>query len=383
MKVPQFMPFVDLQEWESIKNCFEINWITEGPKSKQFVDELCKITNVKYGVLAPNGTLALYLGLRALGIGPGDEVIVPTFTFIASANAVEMTGAKPVFVDVHPDDLQIDISKCNELITKNTVAIMPVHLYGFAANMDEVITFASENEILVIEDAAQALGVEWNNKRCGSFGDVACFSFFADKTITTGEGGFVGTNDKNIYDQLLYLRNQGRLNRGSFIHPEIGYNFRMTDIQSAIGLSQLTRFNFIKQRKSKIFDTYVELLANEDWLEVIKPKKEVTSHIPFRTIIMLKHEKNDDLMEYLTSNDIETRTLFYPIDKQPCYQLNSNQILNSNAEYAYDHGICLPSYVALEDEQIKFVCDTIKNYKNELHLFKNRTKLAFSSNTSG
>ena len=239
MKVPQFMPYVGLEEWKAIKPCFEENWITEGPRSKIFAEKLCKKIGCKYGVFANNGTLALYLGLRALGIKKGDEVIVPNFTFIASANAIEMTGATPVFCDINEDDLQINIDDCKKLISRKTKAIMPVHLYGFASNMDNVMEFAKKHKLLVIEDAAQALGIKWNKKGCGSFGDVATFSFFADKTITTSEGGFVCTNDEKIYKKLLYLRNQGRINRGSFIHPEIGYNFRMTDIQAAIGLKQL------------------------------------------------------------------------------------------------------------------------------------------------
>ena len=238
-KIPQFQPFLDNREYEAIKSCFDLNWVTEGPKSKEFVDKLCKMMNVKYGVLAPNGTLSLYMALKVLGIGKGDEVIVPNFTFIASANAIDMVGAKPVFCDIQESDLHIDIKKAEKLITCRTKAIMPVHIYGMACNMDEVIEFAKKHKLKVVEDAAQAVGVNWNGKQAGTFGDIGSFSFFADKTLTTGEGGLVVTDNEELYNKLLYIRNQGRLNRGSFIHPEIGYNFRMTDLQTSIGLVQI------------------------------------------------------------------------------------------------------------------------------------------------
>ena len=374
MKVPQFMPYVDMTEWEAVKGCFEDNWITEGPKSKEFNKKLCDIIGCKYGVFANNGTLALYLGLRAIGVGPGDEVIVPDFTFIASANAIEMTGATPVFCDVG-DDLQISIEDCKKLVSRKTKAIMPVHIYGFAANMDEVMSFAKQNNLLVIEDAAQALGIKWNGKGCGSFGDVATFSFFADKTITTAEGGFVCTDDEEIYEKLLYLRNQGRINRGSFVHPEIGYNFRITDIQAAIGLRQLEKFDEIISKKVKNYNLYRELLSGVKGVQIIEPRKEVSPFIPFRVVLRVTDEKSSDgLMKYMKENGIETRTFFYPLHKQPCfegliraqkYKFWRTYSKCSKSLDSYNTGVCLPSYAALGEEQIKHVCQTIKDYMRD------------------
>ena len=355
MKINQSQPFLGMAEYEAIKVCFENNWITEGPKSKEFSDRLCKLMGCKYGVFAPNGTLALYLGLRALGIGPGDEVIVPDFTFIASANAVEMVGAKPVFADINRDTLHVDIEECEKLITKHTKAIMPVHIYGAAANMDKIMTFANKYNLKVIEDAAQALGVYWNKKHCGTFGEVGCFSFFADKTITTGEGGFVCTDDEKIYNELIYLRNQGRLNRGSFIHPRIGYNFRITDIQSAIGLVQLDKLELIEENKLKIFDLYKKNLQGVDGLQIIVPEDK-SNFIPFRIAIIFE-KKSDKISEYLISKDIETRTFFYPIHKQPCY--NTDLVLK-NSTYVYEHGLCFPAYAELGEKEIIYICNHIK-----------------------
>lgn len=369
MKIPQFQPYLDQTEYDSIKSCFDQNWITEGPKSKEFVSKLLKMMGVKYGVLAPNGTLSIYMALRALGIGQGDEVIVPNFTFIASANAVEMCGAVPVFVDVK-DNLHIDIEKCKKLVNKKTKAIMPVHVYGMACDMDEVLLFAKKHNLKIVEDAAQGIAIKWNGKHVGTFGEVGSFSFFADKTITTGEGGLVVTNDEKIYERLLYIRNQGRIDRGSFIHPEIGYNFRMTDIQSAIGLAQLTKLPEIIKKKTKILKTYKKFLDKK--INLIEPPKE-SNHIPFRVCITIEGG-SQDLMSFMKSNEIETRTFFYPLSDQPCYvQKNNNlffklkKIFSKSDDFEtsrklYNEGVCLPSFVSITEEEIKFICEKINEY---------------------
>lgn len=367
MKIPQFQPYLDNSDYESIKSCFDNNWITEGPKSKEFVEKLTKMMGVKYGVLAPNGTLSIYMALRSIGIGPGDEVIVPNFTFIASANAVEMCGAKPVFVDVK-ENLHIDIKKCEKLVSKKTKAIMPVHVYGMACDMDEVLLFAKKYNLKVVEDAAQGIAIKWNGKHVGTFGEVGSFSFFADKTITTGEGGLVVTNDEKIYEKLLYIRNQGRIDRGSFIHPEIGYNFRMTDIQSAIGLSQLNKLNEIIEKKTDILKLYKKKLDSK--ITVIEPSKE-SNHIPFRVCITIPGG-SADLMKFMGQNGIETRTFFYPLSDQPCYSKKGiiskiKNLFKSDNKFKiskklYNEGVCLPSFVSITEEQITYICEKINEY---------------------
>ncbi len=378
MKVPQFMPYVDLEEWKAIKPCFSENWITEGPRSKEFNEKLCKIIGCKYGVFANNGTLALYLALRAIGIERGDEVIVPDFTFIASANAIEMTGATPIFCDINKDDFQINIEDCQKLISKKTKAIMPVHLYGFAANMDKVMDFANKNNLLVVEDAAQALGITWKGKGCGSFGDVATFSFFADKTITTGEGGFVCTNNEETYKNLLLLRNQGRINRGSFNHEAIGYNFRMTDIQSAIGLKQLEKFEEISNKKLSHYKLYKEYLSGVDEVEIIEPKEEVDSFIPFRVLLRVtKENSKDNLANFMAKKGIETRTFFRPLHTQPCFESlikkQNKKFWRRYSKYhnsidSHNRGLCLPSFASLSENQIRYVCNIIKEFYTSPYL---------------
>tara|TARA_R110000824_G_scaffold395454_1_gene596100 strand:- start:2365 stop:3465 length:1101 start_codon:yes stop_codon:yes gene_type:complete len=361
MKIPQMFPFIGMDEYDSMKECFETNWLTEGPKSKQFVSELCSLVGSKYGVLAPNGTLALYLGLRSLGIGEGDEVIVPNFTFIASATAVSMAGAKPVFVDIEPESLQIDVQACERVLSSATKAIMPVHIYGASCDMTQVMKFANDNNLMVIEDAAQAIGVHWDSKHCGSFGDVGCFSFFADKTITTVEGGFVCTDNEETYKSLLSLRNQGRINRGTFIHPEIGYNFRMNDLQSAIGLKQLEKRDFIFKRKLENFNLYYERLKNNKNLRVILPK-EKSGFVPFRVAVVF-NERSDEVAKFLASNGVETRTFFYPLHKQPCYDDGQDKDENfSSSIELFNHGLCFPVYPDLTREEISYICDKIDQF---------------------
>ena len=373
MKVPQLSPWIGKEEYEAILSCFENNWITEGPKSKEFSQKLLELTGAKYGVFAPNGTLALYLGLRAMGIGPGDEVIVPDFTFIASGTAVEMTGAKPVFVDVNRRNFQIDLSKADKLVNKKTKAIMPVHIYGTVCNMDDVMSFAKKHNLKVIEDAAEAIAVHWKGKHSGTFGDVGIFSFFADKTITTAEGGFIVTDNEKIYENLLYLRNQGRVDRGSFIHPRMGYNFRMTDIQNAMGLVQLGKLEKIVKRKERIKKLYMKHLEGVKGIQFFEP--EVGAEwIPFRMCILCKDAHG--MMAYMKSKGIEPRTFFYPLHKQPAFSYLKGKNFEykdsdfPNAIYGYEHGVCLPIFPTLSDEQVKYVCDSIKEFQGKDLFYK-------------
>jgi len=362
MKIPQFKPFIGDEELNEIRDCFVDNWITEGPKSEKFVKELNALVGSKYGVLAPNGTLSLYLALKALDIGKGDEVLVPNFSFYASASSIHMAGAKPVFVEVNKNNLQIDVHKIQSKINRKTKAIMPVHIYGMACDMEEIKNISKKNKLKIIEDAAQGIGLKFKNQHVGTFGEIGSFSFFADKTITTTEGGYLCTNDEKIYNKLLFLRNQGRINRGSFIHPEIGYNFRMNDILSSIGLVQLKKLEYIKKSKIEIFKLYSSFL-NEKNFFIVKPIK-YSQIIPFRVAIVfndiLQKEKTE---KKLNEKGIETRTFFYPLNQQPFFKKKSffkkNNKLESESMYLYKRGICLPCYVGLDKKEIKYISEVI------------------------
>jgi perosamine synthetase len=368
MKVPQFQPWIGEDEYAAIGKCFELNWITEGPQAELFQKRLLELMGAQYGVFAPNGTLALYLALKAADIGPGHEVIVPDFTFIGSANAVEMAGAKPVFCDVHPSDCQIDLESAEKCLTDRTRAIMPVHIYGTVCDMESVVAFARRHKLLVIEDAAQAIGVHYKGRHAGTFGDIGAFSFFADKTITTAEGGFVVTNDPHIYDKLLHLRNQGRRERGTFIHPEIGYNFRMTDLQCAMGIVQLDKLERIIEKKQHILALYRDLLRSVHQVRFFEPPADA-GWVPFRVPVFC--QRAHELMAFLTDKEIETRTFFYPLHRQPAfrYLLDDDGYPHPledshfpSAVSAYEQGVCLPIFPQLSEEQVDYVCAMIKAF---------------------
>jgi perosamine synthetase len=367
-KVVQFAPFLGAEEYEALRACFERNWITEGPQSEKFLEQLKTLTGARFAVLAPNGTLALYLGLRALGIGPGDDVLVPDFTFMGSATAVEMTGATPVFCDIDRRTLQAGVAHMEAALTPRTRAVMPVHIYGMTCEIGPLVAWAHARKLLVIEDAAQALGVRFRGRHAGTFGDVGCFSFFADKTVTTGEGGLIVTDNEHCYSALRLLRNQGRMDRGSFIHPAVGYNFRMTDLQAAIGLVQLSKLDGIVARKQALLALYRERLAALPQVRFIAVTPE-SSYIPFRVAVYA--ERATELMKFMEARGIQTRTFFYPLHRQPAFAAlrddpgRRGQFADARfpgALYAFEHGVCLPSFPSLPLEDVHYVCDAIRDF---------------------
>jgi len=351
--IPQFRSFLDQSDYQAIERVFNNRYIAEGPVAVEFRDQLLSLIGSPYGALAANGTLALYLALKALNIGPGDEVIVQNTTFIATANAVEMVGARPIFVDIiSPTDLSIDITKIK--LNKNTKAIMIAHLFGTACtNTYDIQSYCESNEIYLIEDAAQAIGVSNGEHHCGTFGTVGTFSFFADKTITTGEGGFVVTADREISVRMSYLRNQGRMASGTFVHQEIGFNFRLTDIQCALGIAQMNKLETIIEKKAALFARYEKNLREHvEFLTL----HEGFNHIPFRVVVFTEHAH--EVMIRMKAKGIESRSVFYPLHKQPCFsKYQYNDIGFDNSNKCYDTGICLPTWIGLTDEEIDYVCD--------------------------
>lgn len=360
MKVDQFSPYICEEEIQSVLETLHTNWLTEGPKTAELEDMLREICGVKHVHLMPNGTLALFVANMVAGIGPGDEVIVPDFTFMGSATSVILTGAKVVFADVNVDDFNISVDSVRKNITERTKAIMPVHIYGQSANMTEIMKVAEENNLMVIEDAAQGIGVACGNKHVGGIGNLGCFSFFADKTFTTGEGGAVVTNDDKLGEDVAYFKNQGRLKRGSFVHPRIGFNFRLTDLQAAIGVEQLKKLDFIIEKKRENENLYRELLKDSP-VEFPKDVKR-GSRVPFRVNILV--DDPEKLGEYLEERDVGTRRFFYPLHTQPCFTRDNSDyyadLINSTS--IFNLGLSLPSSVGLKQEEIKYVCGCIKQF---------------------
>jgi len=352
--IPQFEPWIDEIELKQLSECIRDNWIAGGKKVAEFERRIAKLCGVKRAVACVNGTVALFMGLKALGIGHSDEVIVPDFTFIASANSVVLAGATPIFVDIDKYTLNIDPNLIGAAITERTRAIMPVHIYGQSANMDAVMEIAQRNRLSVIEDAAQGIGVTWNEKPVGSFGDVGCLSFYADKTLTTGEGGMVLTDDDKIADKCLRLAHQGNLGKGQYIHETIGYNFRMTDLQAAVGLAQLKKLPLIIEMKRTNEALYRRLLNGAVEFPCVDSR---CFSVPFRIVILVENPK--ELSTHLNECGVDTRRVFYPLHIQPCYNRNGDF---SNSVRAYERGLALPSSVRLTQEQIKYICNRIKEY---------------------
>jgi len=359
--IRQVQPWIGAAEREAVARCIDDNWLTEGPRCKEFAARLCELIGSPYGVFAPNGTLALALGLMALGIGRGDEVIVPNSTFIGSANAVVLTGAVPVSVDIEPDHFQIDVAQIEAAITPRTKAIMPVHLFGTAADMEFIEGLAEARNLFVIEDACQGIGVTtFDGPHVGSIGDVGCFSFFADKTITTGEGGFIVCRDMAVYERLLLLRNQGRPNSGTFIHPSIGWNFRITDMQAAIGLAQMDRLEVIIDRKQRIYAAYREELEGVSQIRILSAAPN-SNLVPFRLVIMC--DRAPELSEHLRANGVEPRGFFYPLHRQPCF--SAGRAAQRDDKFpvsirAHERGLCLPIYPTMAEADVSTVIRAIK-----------------------
>ncbi len=360
-KITQVKPFLDERELEPLRESIDNKWLTEGPWSKLFLERLKEFTGSPYAVLAPNGTLGLFLGILALDLPRGSEIIMPSFTFFASASSAYFAGLRPVFVDVDDDTFNIDVNLIEEAINENTSAIMPVHIYGHSCRIDEVIRISEKHGLKVIEDAAQSLGVFYNGSHTGTFGDTSAISFFADKTVTTGEGAVVFARDEVIYDRLLCLRNQGRKKSGSFIHPEMGMNFRITDMQCAVGLSQMDKFEAIRQKRLRIDTLYREGLNGVGDIRFLKVENGST-FVPFRFVI--RTESKDALISHLEACGIETRSFFYPMHLQPPFRGNANKSLPVS-EGLYSSGICLPLHHYLKEDDIYFIVQKIREFFGE------------------
>jgi perosamine synthetase len=360
-KYPVYRPQLGQKEKENVLECLESTWISsKGKFVNQFEEEFSKYLGVKYSTTVSNGTVALHLALLALGIGEGDEVIVPTFTYIASVNAIKYTGAKPIFVDSIEDTWQMNPEDVERKITMHTKAIMAVHLYGHPCDMDRLTKIAKDNNIFLIEDCAEALGSKYKGKYIGTFGDISTFSFFGNKTITTGEGGMVVTNDQTLYERSTHFKGQGLAKHREYWHDVVGYNYRMTNICAAIGVAQLGNIENVLAKKKQIASWYIDNLKNTDYI----PHKEVGDvyHSYWMFSLLLKDSsKRDDLREYLKSNGIETRPLFYPVHTMPMYSQKYEK--HPIAEKLGWSGINLPSYPDLTKEDVYEICQYLINFK--------------------
>lgn len=359
IQIPVYRPSLCGKEKIYVQQCLDENWISsKGEFVERFESSFAKYVECNYALSVCNGTVALHVALLALGIGEGDEVLVPSLTYIATANAVRYTGATPVFVDCNRHTWQMDISDTRKAITPRTRAMIPVHLYGQPCDMEALMSISKEFDLLVIEDCAEAIGSKINGKHVGTFGDVATFSFYGNKTITTGEGGMVVTSNANLAERIYHLKSQGLARSREYWHDIIGFNYRMTNICAAIGCAQLEQIDDILGRKLKIARAYQSLLGSE--IEFQGEMEETTHSFWMVCILVPNIRQRDPIRDSLASSGIETRPVFYPIHSMPMYAASYRRMPNSDE--ISRRGINIPSYPDLSNDQIEFIASKIKEF---------------------
>ena len=370
--IPVNTPKLYLQEKKYVNECLETGWISsQGKFVEQFEKKFAKFNSRKFGVAVSNGTAALEIAIKALNLKKNDEVIIPAFTIISSIICLLKLGLKPVLVDSDISNWNMSVEETIKKITKKTKAIIITHIYGFPVELKKILNVAKKKNIKIIEDAAEMIGQKYLNKMCGSFGDISTFSFYANKHITTGEGGMVLTNDKKLYNKLTSLRNLcfgGKENR--FNHDDIGYNYRLTNLQAAIGCGQLENIKKIVNRKIQIGNLYFKLLKDNSNIIIQKPKNNFSKNIYWVFGIVIKNNKKitkKNIMKKLEKVGIETRSFFYPMHKQKIIKklkIFRKNLKFKNAEYLYDNGFYLPSGLGITNNQIKFICKNLNQILN-------------------
>ncbi|HDI12971.1 MAG: aminotransferase DegT [Hadesarchaea archaeon] len=363
--IPVCEPKLGKKELKYVTDCIRTNWISsKGKYINEFEEKFSKYCGAKYGIATCNGTTALHLALASLGIKTGDEVLCPAFTMIATANAITYTGAKPVLVDSEPHTWNIDPAKIEEKITKRTKAIMVMHTYGHPCDMDEISEIAKNHDLYVIEDAAEAHGAEYKGKKVGALGDAGCFSFYANKILTTGEGGMVVTNDEKIAEMCRLLRDQA-FEPKRFLHRYIGFNYRMTNLQAAIGVAQMELIDKSVETRRRNARLYNSLLKGVDGIST-PPEALWAKNVYWMYTVLIEDSfgmDRDKLMTYLKERGIETRSAFYPIHVQPVYAKQYRGEKYPVAEKLSREGINLPSGNTLTKDQIKYITEAILSAK--------------------
>jgi perosamine synthetase len=358
--IPLTEPLLDGRELEYVTECIRTNWVSSlGTFVTRFEKDFAAFCECSHGVAVSNGTVALHLALVVLGIGPEDEVIVPTLTFVATANAVRYTGAQPVFVDSEPYTWNLDPAAVEAAITPRTRAIIPVHLYGHPADMDAIMDIADRHNLWVIEDAAEAHGAKYKGRTVGSLGHMGCFSFYGNKIITTGEGGMLVTNDSELAKRSHFLKDHAMDPDKRYWHPEIGYNYRLTNIQAALGVAQLERIDHLIGLRRKHAQQYNNELRNTRGL-TLPPEAEWARSVYWMYSVLVEDDyglNREDLMRKLKASGIDTRPFFYPSHIMPPYQTGQHFPV---AEELGRKGINLPSGPTLAEDDISTICRVLK-----------------------
>lgn len=364
--IPVNEPLLNGNEKKYLCECIDTGWISsEGPFVKQFEEKMSATAGRKYGIAVANGTAALEVAMQAIGIGEGDEVIMPAFTIISCAMAVTKLGGKPVLVDSDINTWNMQVEEIENKITSKTKAILVVHLYGLPVEMDKILDLAGKYNLRVVEDAAEMHGQTYNGKPCGSFGDVSTFSFYPNKHITTGEGGMVVTDDEELADRCRMLRNLCFRKDVRYVHDEISDNYRFTNLQAAVGLAQLERLDEFIEKKREMGRFYTEALSDIRGIKLPVPRTEYADNIYWVYGIVLDKESNltnREITKFLAAEGIGARTFFWCMHEQPVYQKQGmfEGEIYENAEYLARKGFYIPSGLALTRGQMETVAAGVR-----------------------
>ena len=362
VKIPWAKPTFSKKEKEYLVDALESTWISGGVYVERFERDFTQYNGAKYGMATSNGTTALQLALLALGVGAGDEVIVPGFTFAAPVNMVIAVGATPVYADIDSLTWCIDPASVEKLITNRTKAIIAVHLYGNVCDMDALNIIADKHNLSIIEDTAEAVFSKYKGKYAGTYGNVGCFSFHAAKTITMGEGGFVLTDKKELYEKMRLIRDHGTPKGKRYWHDLVGFNFRLTNLQAAVGCGQFENLEKIIKEKQRVYSTYCKYLVDEPGIcmQQFTPK---VDPVVWAIAVKIDHGffigSRDFVMQRLLDAGIETRPGFYPFSVMPFYKAKGLYI----SEEVGLNVISLPSYPSLSNDEINFVCEELKGMR--------------------
>jgi len=361
--IPIFEPYFTGNEKKYLMDCIDTSWISsQGEYILKFEKALADYHAMEYAIVTSNCTTALHLSLKALGIGPGDEVICPDLTFIAPANMVVLSGAKLVLVDIHPETLTIDPDLLEEKITKRTKAIIVVHQFGHAAHMDEIMAFAKKYNLKIIEDNAESIGATYKGKLLGTFGDVSTYSFFGNKIITTGEGGAVLTDDENTAIKCRELRDHGMSHKKKYYHVDLGYNYRMTNMQAAIGLAQMEMLDEILALRREQMDFYYEKLSNIDGIS-LRNYADWCDPVHWLMTITLDGKYNrDEFLSYMKDKGIDCRQMINPVHHAEHFQNQFDFNNFQNSINISNKSMHLPSSTLLNKTEINNISAQIKKY---------------------
>lgn len=364
MQIQIAKPYIDKEDIKGVVAVLRSGWLSLGPKYKLFEERLAEYIGVKYACAVSSGTAALHLGVKALGLKEGDEVITSPFSFVASSNVLLYEGIKPVFVDIEEETFNIDPTLIEEAITRKTKAVLPVHIFGQSAEMDEIMTIAKKYNLKVLEDSCESLGATYRGKKVGTTGDIGTYAFYPNKQITTGEGGMVVTNSKEIYNLCESMRNQGRSKSGDWlIHKRLGYNYRIDEMSASLGVTQLKKIEWMIGEKRKIASWYNEALADINGVEVpvIGPNR---IHSWFVYVIRVKGGRRNKLMSELSKMGIQTKPYLPVIHLQPfmCEMFNFKEGDFPKAEGIAKETLALPLYIGLKPKDIEYISDKINKF---------------------